>query len=52
MAKIDFAVGIGGAAGQGIATPGDILAMIFARRGLPSMPTMPTNPLFAAATRS
>ncbi len=34
MAKIDFAVGIGGAAGQGIATPGDILAMIFARRGL------------------
>src|SRR5437667_4032471 len=34
MAKIDFTVGIGGAAGQGIATPGDILALIFARRGL------------------
>src|SRR2546425_112502 len=34
MATVDFAVGIGGAAGQGIATPGDILALIFARRGL------------------
>ena len=34
MATIDFAVGIGGAAGQGIATPGNILARIFARRGL------------------
>src|ERR1700747_1704110 len=34
MGKIDFAVGIGGAAGQGIATPGDILARIFVRRGL------------------
>src|ERR1051325_5642823 len=34
MAKIDFTVGIGGAAGQGIATPGDILALVFARRGL------------------
>ncbi len=34
MPKIDFAVGIGGEAGQGIATPGDILARIFARRGL------------------
>ena len=30
----DFAIGIGGAAGQGIATPGNILARIFARRGL------------------
>src|SRR5947208_5443568 len=29
-----FAVSIGGAAGQGVATPGDILALIFARRGL------------------
>jgi 2-oxoglutarate ferredoxin oxidoreductase subunit alpha len=29
-----FAVGIGGAAGQGVATPGDIFARIFARRGL------------------
>ena len=27
---VDFAVGIGGAAGQGIATPGNILARIFA----------------------
>ncbi len=34
MAHVDFAVGIGGAAGQGIATPGDILARIFVRRGL------------------
>ncbi len=34
MAKIDFSIGIGGAAGQGIATPGNILARIFARRGL------------------
>ncbi len=30
----DFALAIGGAAGQGIATPGNILAQIFARRGL------------------
>jgi 2-oxoglutarate ferredoxin oxidoreductase subunit alpha len=29
-----FAVSIGGAAGQGVATPGNILARIFARRGL------------------
>jgi len=34
MASIDLAVAIGGAAGQGIATPGDILARIFVRRGL------------------
>src|SRR5260221_13036921 len=34
MAAVDFAVGIGGAAGQGIATPGDILARILVRRGL------------------
>src|SRR5882672_670215 len=34
MAKIDFAVGIGGENGQGIASTGDILARIFARRGL------------------
>jgi 2-oxoglutarate ferredoxin oxidoreductase subunit alpha len=34
MGKIDLTVGIGGAAGQGIATPGDILARIFVRRGL------------------
>jgi 2-oxoglutarate ferredoxin oxidoreductase subunit alpha len=31
---VDLAIGIGGAAGQGIATPGDILARIFVRRGL------------------
>jgi 2-oxoglutarate ferredoxin oxidoreductase subunit alpha len=34
MAKADFAVGIGGENGQGIASTGDILARIFARRGL------------------
>ena len=32
--QFDFALAIGGAAGQGIATPGDILARIFVRRGL------------------
>jgi 2-oxoglutarate ferredoxin oxidoreductase subunit alpha len=32
--KIDLAVGIGGENGQGIASTGDILARIFARRGL------------------
>ena len=30
----DFAIAIGGEAGQGIATPGDILARLFVRRGL------------------
>ena len=34
MAKVDLSIGIGGAAGQGIATPGDVLARIFVRRGL------------------
>src|SRR2546426_1802319 len=34
MSKVDFAVGIGGENGQGIASTGDILARIFARRGL------------------
>jgi 2-oxoglutarate ferredoxin oxidoreductase subunit alpha len=29
-----FSIGIGGAAGQGVATPGDIFARIFTRRGL------------------
>ena len=32
--KFDLAMAIGGGAGQGIATPGDILARIFVRRGL------------------
>src|ERR1700688_4583180 len=32
--KQTFAIGIGGAAGQGGATPGDIFAKIFSRRGL------------------
>jgi len=32
--KTDFAVGIGGENGQGIASTDDILARIFARRGL------------------
>jgi 2-oxoglutarate ferredoxin oxidoreductase subunit alpha len=34
MSKIDFAVGIGGENGQGIASTGNILALILARRGL------------------
>jgi 2-oxoglutarate/2-oxoacid ferredoxin oxidoreductase subunit alpha len=34
MSKIDFAIGIGGENGQGIASTGNILAVIFARRGL------------------
>src|SRR5260370_1985874 len=34
MARVDFAVGIGGEVGQGMASAGDILARIFARRGL------------------
>jgi hypothetical protein len=32
--KKTFAIGIGGAAGQGVATPCDIFAKIFSRRGL------------------
>jgi len=32
--KFDFALAIGGEAGQGIATPGNILARLFIRRGL------------------
>jgi 2-oxoglutarate ferredoxin oxidoreductase subunit alpha len=32
--SFDFVIGIGGAAGQGIATPGNILARICVRRGL------------------
>ena len=32
--EFDFALAIGGAAGQGIATPGNILARLFVRRGL------------------
>ena len=32
--KFDFSMAIGGAAGQGIATPGNILASLFTRRGL------------------
>ena len=34
VGKYDFSLAIGGSAGQGIATPGDILARIFVRRGL------------------
>ena len=33
-AEFDFALSIGGAAGQGIATPGNILARMFVHRGL------------------
>ena len=34
MSGYDFVIAIGGEAGQGIATPGDILARMFVRRGL------------------
>jgi 2-oxoglutarate/2-oxoacid ferredoxin oxidoreductase subunit alpha len=34
MTQVDLSIAIGGAAGQGIATPGDVLARIFVRRGL------------------
>ena len=34
MSEVDFSVGIGGENGQGIASTGDILARICARRGL------------------
>ena len=34
MPNIDFAVGIGGAAGQGVASPGNMMARMFVRRGL------------------
>lgn len=34
MSQADFAIGIGGENGQGIATSGNVLARIFARRGL------------------
>ena len=30
--KYDFVISIGGAAGQGIAAPGDVFAWIFVRR--------------------
>ena len=32
--QFEFTLAIGGAAGQGIATPGSILARLFTRRGL------------------
>ena len=32
--RFDFALAIGGAAGQGIATPGNVLARLFTHRGL------------------
>ncbi len=32
--QFDFSLAIGGAAGQGIATPGNVLARLFTRRGL------------------
>ena len=34
MSGFDFVISIGGAAGQGIATPGNILARLFARQGI------------------
>ena len=36
LAKFDLAIVVGGAAGQGVATPGNILTKLFARRGLNS----------------
>ena len=36
VGTFDFAMGIGGEAGQGIATPGDILARIIVRPWTPS----------------
>jgi len=47
---MDLAIGIGGAAGQGIATPGDILARIFVRRGYISTRTTPISRSFVAGT--
>jgi hypothetical protein len=35
--KQTFAIGIGGAAGQGVATPGDIFAKIFSRGRPPGL---------------
>jgi Pyruvate/2-oxoacid:ferredoxin oxidoreductase gamma subunit len=46
--KHTFAVSIGGAAGQGVATPGNIFARIFAGAACTSTPTMHINPLFGA----
>ena len=34
MSGFDYVISIGGAAGQGIATPGNILARLFARQGI------------------
>ena len=34
VGSFDYVISIGGAAGQGIATPGNILARLFARRGI------------------
>ena len=34
MSQFDYVISIGGAAGQGIATPGNILARLFARQGI------------------
>jgi 2-oxoglutarate ferredoxin oxidoreductase subunit alpha len=34
MSRFDYVISIGGAAGQGIATPGNILARLFARQGI------------------
>jgi 2-oxoglutarate ferredoxin oxidoreductase subunit alpha len=49
--KDTFAVAIGGAAGQGVAIPGNIFAKIFARRGLHLSLTTPINPSFVVGTR-
>ena len=48
--KFDFSLAIGGAAGQGIAAPGDVLAWIFVQRGLHIYTYNATNPSFAEVT--
>ena len=48
--RFDFAFAIGGAAGQGIATPGNILARLFVRAASIFTPTMPISRSFGAGT--
>jgi hypothetical protein len=46
-----LAVGIGGAAGRGVATPGDIFAKIFSRRGFGMKTAQPCSLLREAEIR-
>ena len=41
--KKTFAIGMGGAAGQGVATPGDVFAKIFSRAACTRMLTTPIS---------